>query len=68
MLFRLKYNIKLLVNAKQLTKLIYKHLLAIISKDYNKEIANFRKTFLKYKFDNCLHFIILTLKANLKRI
>jgi hypothetical protein len=40
-LFRLKYNVKLLANAKQLIKPAYKHLSAVISKDYNKEIANF---------------------------
>jgi hypothetical protein len=41
MLFQLKYNIKLLINAKQFIRLAYKHLLIVISKDYNKEIANF---------------------------
>jgi hypothetical protein len=68
MLFQLKYNVKLLANAKQLIRLAYEYLLAIISKDYNKEIANFRKTFLGNEFDNCLYFIVLTSKANLKRM
>ena len=58
----------MLANAKQLIRPVYEHLSAVISKDYDKEMANFRKIFLGYKFDNCPHFIVPMSKADLERM